>query len=336
MPAKPSALVLVRPSLFQVLFTSKADAELRSLANVTYNDAEQDWTSRELACQIDDYEVVVTGWGSPRFTDEVLDAAKSLELVAHSAGSIKRMLPAPVFGRGVRVTHAAAAIAPAVAEMSLLLLMMLLRRPHLMDRRLREGLPRNHARNETMGQELAGTRVGVVGAGYTGRCFIGLLRCMGADVWVFDPYLRDEEAGAMGVTKAGLHDLLAECPAVSLQASATAETHHMIGSQELGLLQDGAILVNTARSWLIDEVALLSELESGRIQAALDVFDQEPLPPDHPFRRLENVLLTPHVAGATTQARRRQGQTVVDEIRRFLGSEPLQYEVTREMLETMA
>ena len=87
---------------------------------------------------------------------------------------------------------------------------------------------------------------------------------------------------------------------------------------------------------LVDEKALLQALSSGHVRAALDVFDQEPLADDHPFRQMDNVLLTPHVAGATAQARSRQGQTVVDEIRRYVGGEELRYEVTADMLDIMA
>ncbi len=72
----------------------------------------------------------------------------------------------------------------------------------------------------------------------------------------------------------------------------------MIGAAELALMQDDGFLVNTARSWVVDQDALLAELQSGRLRAALDVYDQEPLPADHPYRSLENVILTPHVAGA--------------------------------------
>jgi len=140
----------------------------------------------------------------------------------------------------------------------------------------------------------------------------------------------------LGVRKVGLAELLTHCPVVSLQAPSTQETYHMIGARELSLLQDGAILINTARSWLVDQEALLAELQSGRIQAALDVFDQEPLPVDHPFRQLDNVFLTPHVAAATFQARQRQGQIVVEEVRRFFSGQPLQYQVTLEKLAIMA
>jgi phosphoglycerate dehydrogenase-like enzyme len=110
----------------------------------------------------------------------------------------------------------------------------------------------------------------------------------------------------------------------------------MIGARELGLLQDGAILTNTARSWVMDQDALLAELQGGRIQAGLDVFDQEPLPLESPFRALDNVVLTPHVAGGTVEARRRQGEYMVEEMRRFSSGEALRYRVTEDMLATMA
>jgi phosphoglycerate dehydrogenase-like enzyme len=175
-----------------------------------------------------------------------------------------------------------------------------------------------------------------LGAGYTGRALIRLLRALDCEVWAYDPYLDDTRAAELGVEKHDLDDLLSNCPIVSCQLPTTEETHHMIGGRELALLQDGAILTNTARAWVMDQDALLAELQTGRIQAALDVFDPEPLPLDSPFRDLENVILTPHVAGASIQARHLQGQVMVAEIRRFLAGEPLQFEVTGDMLSTMA
>ena len=280
--------------------------------------------------------MVVTGWGSPQFTSEVLSAADQLRLVAHSAGSIKNLLRLAVLEPAISVTHAASAIAMAVGEMSLLLIMLLLRKPHVCDRELKAGHEWNDIRAQPGGREIVGQRVGVVGAGYTGRYIIKLLRALDVEVWVSDPYLSDARAAELGVRLEPLDELLTRCPIVTLQAPTTQETHHMIGARELGLLQDGAILVNTARSRLIDEDALLAELRSGRIEAALDVFDEEPLPVDSPFRQLDNVVLTPHIAGLSIQARHRQGQTMVDEIERFIGGQPLRYEVTPEMLDIMA
>lgn len=123
-----------------------------------------------------------------------------------------------------------------------------------------------------------------------------------------------------------------------MQAPPTAETYRMVGAKQLGLLRDGTIFVNTARSHTVDQDALLVELRTGRFQAALDVFDQEPLPTDSPFLELDNVVITitPHVAGASTQARLRQEALMVQELKSFFNDETLQWEVTLDMLDTMA
>jgi phosphoglycerate dehydrogenase-like enzyme len=333
--SNPKILVLLRPSLYTQLFTPESDQALRGLGHVVFHAEEHNLTSDELAERIPGFDIVVTGWGSPKFTNQVLAAADRLRLIAHSAGSIKPMLPPAVFERGITVTHAASAIAPAVAETSLLLAMLMLRQAHRYHRTLKAG-DWQAARTLPVGQEIAGQRVGVIGAGYTGRCFIKLLRAVETEVWVHDPYLGEAQAAELGVRKAELDELLSQCPIVSLQAPATDETHHMIGARELSLLQNGAIFINTARSWLVDQEALLAELQTGRIQAALDVFDQEPLPPDNPFRELDNVFVTHHIAGASLQARHRQGRCVVEEMQRFLSGQSLHYQVTREMLDIMA
>jgi phosphoglycerate dehydrogenase-like enzyme len=112
----------------------------------------------------------------------------------------------------------------------------------------------------------------------------------------------------------------------------------MIGAGELALLRLGTLFINTARAQLVDEAALLAEIRSGRIEAALDVFDDEPLPPDSPFRdpMLANVTISPHAAGHTEEVHLSQGQAMVDEIGRLLRREPLHHEVSRAMLDRMA
>ncbi|MCC6454103.1 MAG: hydroxyacid dehydrogenase [Caldilineaceae bacterium] len=332
--SQPTVLVTIPPSLYQQLFSPAAQARLQEVARVSFNQGERNWTSEELAQRIGGFDAVITGWGTPTFTAQVLAAAQELRLIAHSAGSIKKMLPPAVFDSELHVTHAAAAIAPAVAEMTVLLILLSLRQVHQLDRRLKAGVPWNETR--FMGQELAGQRVGVVGAGHTGRCVIRLLRAWDAEVWVADPYLDAERATQLGVTRVSLDELFANCAIVTMQAPPTDETYRMVKARHLASLPDGAIFVNTARSHAVDNDALLAELQSGRIQAALDVFDQEPLPADSPFLQLENVIVTPHVAGASRQARLRQGSVIVEEVIRFFSGEPLRYAVTGEMLATMA
>ncbi|RMF01981.1 MAG: hydroxyacid dehydrogenase [Chloroflexi bacterium] len=306
------------------------------MAQVTYNTEERDWTSTELAEKLPGFDAIITGWGSPKFTGAVIAAAGRLKLIAHSAGSIKAMLPLSVFDSNIVVTHGAGAIAPAVAEMTLLLIMMCLRPIHKIDRGMKSGQPWGEVKAAGMGQEIVGQRVGVVGAGYTGRQVIALLRALNVEVWVYDPYLGPDQANQLGVRKVELADLFANCPIVTLQAPPTKETYHMVGAKELSLLQDGAVFINTARGHLVDQEALLTELKTGRFQAALDVFDPEPLPNNSPFLTLDNVITTPHLSAATRQARRRQGQAMVEEIERFFTGKPLQYQITREKLDIIA
>ncbi len=332
---KPKVLVSVRPKLYDRLFRH-VDAELRASVDLTCQTSEQNWTSRHLADRIGQYDAVITGWGSPVFDEEVLKKADRVRLVAHSAGSIRNILPRAVFDRGIQVTHAAAAIAPAVADISLLLIMTMLRRLPAYDRAMHAGVPWQDAEKIGVGDEIAGTRIGVVGAGYTGRCLIKLLRALEADVWVADPYLTPSLATELGVRKTELDELMRSCPVVTLQAPSTPETHKMIGARQLASMQDGAIFINTARSWLVDEPALLAELKSGRISGAIDVFDEEPLSIDSPFRSLPNVVLLPHIAGGSRQTIERQGRLVADEIHRFFHGEPLRHAVTLQAYDTMA
>ena len=111
MSTKLNVYVAFRPSLYEVLFLPETDRALRELGDVVCHDRESNLTSKELAERVPGFDVVLSGWGTPRFTDEVLDAADRLRIIAHSAGSIKHMLPPPVFERGIAVTHAASAIA---------------------------------------------------------------------------------------------------------------------------------------------------------------------------------------------------------------------------------
>ncbi len=331
---KPKILIALRPALYDLLFADEQKERLASLGELSLQTQAGNLSEAQLAALIGGQDIVITSWGTPVFSDAVLAAADRLKLIAHSAGSIKLMLPPPVFA-GRRVTHVAYSMSIPVAETTLALILLCLRNYHKFDRAFKDG-GWAAARALPAGGELAGARVGVVGAGYTGRAVIKRLLALDAEVWLCDPYVDEESAAAMGVQKAALEPLMRECPIVTLQAPATAETYRMIGREQLSWLRDGAIFINTARAHLIDEAALLAELQTGRISAALDVFDQEPLPDDSPFRKLDKLIITPHVAAVTRQSYKRQGEITVDEVARYLKGDKLRYEVTRDMLDTMA
>jgi phosphoglycerate dehydrogenase-like enzyme len=278
----------------------------------------------------------ITGWGTPPLSADLLAEKPTVGLVAHTAGSIRNLIPVDLMEGGLRVSHAAAIIADAVAEFVISEALLGLRPIHEINIAMRAGEAWKSLRERTMGRQLGACTVGIVGAGYVGRKVIHLFQAFGSRILVYDPLLSPKAATELGALPQSLDDLLAESDVVSLHAPVLPETRGMIGAAQLARLRDGALFINTARAALVDEDALLSELQSGRISAALDVFATEPLPPDSPFRALPNVILSPHAAGHTTDSYLRQGQAMVEDVRRYLHGEPLVFEVSAQMLPTMA
>lgn len=309
--------------------------ELATLGEVRIVDDITATETDRLARELVDTTVLVSAWNCPPLTGPVLAAAPRLQLLANAASSVKKLVTAASWARGIRVTQSGAAMAPAVAETALTMTLSVLRRVQRHDHALRTGQPWTPAIHDVFGTEINGSVIGVVGASRVGRAYIGLVQALGAQVLVHDPYLSEADARALDVTRVDLAALLTESRLVSLHAPLTAQTERMIGADELALMPDGAALVNTARPRLVDLEALYAELVTGRIDAALDVHEQEPLPPQNRWRELPNVLLTPHIGGKTTQSRRRAGQIVIDEVRRALAGEPLQHEVSEQMLATI-
>jgi phosphoglycerate dehydrogenase-like enzyme len=332
---RPRVALLIPASRQSEVLTPAALARLRDIAIVSGGDLETAEIAANLPGLLADADAVLTGWGTPPLTEEALASASRLRLIAHAAGSVKRLVPASVFARGVVVSHAANVIADAVAEHTILMILVGLRQPQLMDAALKAGVPWREAAVANQ-RQLAPRTVGLVGLGYVGRKVARLLKAFGPRVLVFDPYLRPDEAAAQGVESVALDVLFRSSEVVSVHAPITPETRHLIGVAQLDLLRDGAIFVNCARSWVVDQEALLKTLQTGRIWAALDVFDQEPLPVDSPFRALSNVLLTPHQAGYTVDTYHRQGAAIVDELARFFAGDALRYRISPENFALMA
>lgn len=283
-----------------------------------------------------DLRVLVTGWGSPTLDAQLLDTMPRLGLVAHTGASVRGYVTSEVFARGIAVTQAGHAMARPVAEVSLTFTLMLLHRVHRMNHAVHAGAPWYDA--ELFGQqhELAATEILVVGASRTGRAYLAMLRALGARPLLVDPTLTPEQVRELGAEAVGLEEGLARARILALHAPSLPETHHLIGARELALLPDGAGVVNTARSWLVDEAALLAEVSSGRLDAAIDVFDEEPLPAHSPWRGLPNVVLTPHRAAGTVEGRLAQGRIVVDEVSAWARGEALRHAISETAWATMA
>ena len=317
--SKPIVVVVPGQELCRDILSESAKAKLESFAAPLWNTGEKPLTAEQLQERLPGAWGLLTSWGVPKFTEEMLASADQLVIVGHAAGSVRAMFPI-VANHGITVVNAAATIADSVAEFTLLMMLALLRNYQPMNAQLKAG-ERWPTRANI--RELYGKRVGLVSASMVGRRVLRLLEPFHCQVIVYDPYLPQSAAQEMGVELASLEELMSTCDVISVHAPVTDETIGMISAQHVRMIRDGAVLVNNARAVVMDYDALLQELQTGRFSAALDVFPQEPLAEDSPFRKLDNVILTPHMAGWATESRLRLAATVIDDMERFLQGKPL-------------
>jgi phosphoglycerate dehydrogenase-like enzyme len=333
---KPTIYVAIAPSLVQELELEGQLARLESAAQVERWAGAGNPQPEVVADALGRAQVLLTGWGTPTLAPlaDWTPESFAVRLVAHTAGTVKQLVPVAAIERGLLVTHANDSLAEAVAEFTLGAILMGWRNAFAAAARMRAGRERLPVAAQ---REVRGSTIGIIGASAIGRRVLKLLAPLGATLLLYDPYCPPAVAAEHGATLVGLHDLLRQSDIVSLHAPITPETIGMLGAAEFAAMRDGALFVNTARGRLIDHDALLAELQSGRISALLDVTDPtEPLPRESPFFELENCVPLPHVAGISLEARRRQGQMMADETLRLLAGEPLRYQVTRERWDTMA
>jgi D-3-phosphoglycerate dehydrogenase len=251
-----------------------------------------------------------------------------LRVVASTRGDPNNVDISAATFAGIPILRAPGRNADAVAEMAVALLFALNRHVLAADADVRSGqifrdgtIPYQRFR----AWEIAGRTAGLVGLGAVGRALRWRLEGLGVSVIAYDPY--NDEA------KHGLDDLLAEADIVSLHAPVTPETTGLIGWAQFAAMRDGTVFLNTARAQLHDTDALVDALRSGKLAAAgLDHFVGEFLPADHPLVSLPNVVLTPHIGGATWDTEVRQAQMVADDIERLLAGERPVHIVNPEVL----
>lgn len=325
---KPKILYIPTPSHTERVFKKEAFERMLDIFDVKINETNKNYSSEQVAQDISGFDGLVTGWGTPNLTEAVFENADKLKIISHSAGSIKGFLSNEVvqkyiIPKNICVFSANGAIAINVAETTIGLMIMVSHR--LMDHALviRNSNAWHHPDVPSNGKYLMGSTVGIVSASKVGRNVIELLKPFKVDILVYDPYLSDWDAGKLGVKKVELDDLFAKCDFVSLHAPSIPQTRHMIGKDQLKLLKDGAVLINTSRGSVINHDALFEEAKTGRIFVALDVTDPEPLPPDNPLRKLNNVILTPHVSGAGFYGYYTIGSTTLQALEEYFAKKPV-------------
>lgn len=256
-----------------------------------------------------------------RVDAELIAAAPKLEVVARMGVGLDNIDLETCKARGIEVCPSIGANAQSVAEYVIATAMILLRGQALRStHRLVAGeWPRESL---ARGSELAGRSLGIVGFGSIGQVMAAKAKAMDMEIMAYDAMLPADAPAWEGVRNVSLDDLIAEADVITLHCPLTPETRDLISTDELARMKKGAILVNSARGGIVNEAACATALKSGHLGgAALDTFDTEPITPETGalFAGLDNIILTPHVAGVTLQANKRISDAAVVTVRRFLG-----------------
>ncbi len=287
---------------------------------------------------------MITTWDSPNFGEDLTSFAPRLRMIAHCGGEVKKRFDASLFTK-LTITNSAGPFARPAAEFAAAFLLYTARNIDAYRAAMQKhpieiyttlhntGKLKN---SRTIVEGLAGKEVSMIGMGRIGRTLMELL--MGFDIrWlVHDPYASQKPSCDIKIQFLPLSTVLKRGNHLVVAAAATEKTNRMLNAERLAMLPDGATVINVARGSLIDLSALTNEVRSGRLRCALDVTDpEEPLPANHPLRKLAGAILTPHVAAGGLETRGEIADVVLDDLERFFHGGSVQNRVTPAMLERM-
>lgn len=331
----PTVAITIGRKNYPRMFSASALADLESIADVVHA-GEEPADKDELIRLLAGADACITSWGVHQLDAEVVASAPRLRAMAHMGSSVKRFVSDEFWAADIALTSAGITLARDVAETTLGLMIVGRKRIFPLGQHLRMGGWRDSPNWDRWGaKELSRSVVGIIGASNVGRHVISFLRPFEVEILVADPFLDAAGAADLGVTKVELDELARRSDTVSLHCPSNPSTYHILNAELMAQMSDDTLIINTARGELIDEAALIAELERGRFFAFLDVMDPEPPAADSPLRSLDNVVLTPHTAGCIENCNA-MGDLAVEELRRFFAGEDPVYAITPEMYSRIA
>lgn len=304
---------------------------LQQKAELVWNETDG-YDQEELKRVIRGADAAVTSWGCPKLTADILKEAPDLKLILHAAGSVKPFITEDIFDRGIRVISSASVLSCGVSETALGFIISASKNFYELNDKMHAGVFR------TQGvKDLFDLTIGIVGFGYAGRHLAELLQAFQVDVIASDPGVSAQSMVAVGVRKVEMEEVFEQSDIISIHAPELPSTYHIVNEASIASMKDGVILINTARGTAIDEQALAKALLSGKIKTAcLDVYDPEPPCADNPLLKLDNCIMTPHIAGQAANGLQRIGYNCYCQLLHFLAGERMQGEITRDMLNHIA
>jgi D-3-phosphoglycerate dehydrogenase len=271
----------------------------------------------DITKNVDQFDIVIVQFAP--LGKSFIAQAENLKLIGVLRGGTENIAVNFATERKITIMNTPGRNARAVAECTIGLILSEIRNIARAHAYLKQNDWRRSFPNSNAIPELYGKTVGLIGYGAVGQLVAGYLQAFGSQIIAYDPFFKGDPKSAELVD---LKTLMETSDIVSVHARLTSENYHLVGEKELSWMKPNAVIVNTARSGLIDEQALAKALQENKIQgAALDVFDEEPLPPNHPFIKLDNVTITGHLAGSTIDAFRNSTKQMADQINAALNGQ---------------
>jgi phosphoglycerate dehydrogenase-like enzyme len=318
--------------VWDTFFTPDVVEKLESMGEIVWNESKEQFSTGELRERLTDVDICITGWGTKCLDIEVLETAEKLKLVAHTAGSVAGLVSDYLYEKGIKVISGNWVFAESVAESVIGYIICSLRELTYYNNEVKQGRWRGV---NFFNEGILDQSVGLVGFGAVAKYLVKFLKPFRCKIKVYDPYADDKVFIEHGVERGTLEEIFSTCKIISLHVPKTPDTYHMIDKRLLSMIKDGSLLVNTARGAVIDEEALVEELEKGRFKAALDVYEVEPLPLDSKLRTLINVLTIPHMGGPTIDRRRATTLELLKDIEGYLRGEELKFNISKAYAQAM-
>lgn len=276
-------------------------------------------SKEEILKRIAGYEALMVRSGT-KVTRDIIEAGTNLKIIGRAGVGVDNIDVEAATERGIVVVNSPGGNTRAAAEHTIALMLALARNIPQAHMSLKQG---EWKRNKFMGMEVYGKTLGIIGLGRIGREVAKRAQGLGMEVIAYDPYISEESAERISVQLVDLPTLLQKADIVTVHTPLTKETKHLIGEEELKTMKKGAKIINTARGGIVDELALAKAIEEGIIKgAAIDVFEQEPPPPEHPLFKLEQVIVTPHLGASTVEAQEYVAVDVAEQIVNFFKGVP--------------
>ncbi|MDO5725597.1 MAG: 2-hydroxyacid dehydrogenase [Tissierellia bacterium] len=303
-------------------------------------------TEEEMQKLVPGYDVLITSYDE--ITKKVIDAGKDLKLIICTRANPVNIDIDYAKEKNIKISYAPGRNSDCTAEFTVAMMMSVGRNIPKAHHELKLG--KHTSPKETVkdiksglredvtwdlsatspyvifkGRQLYGNTVGIIGYGNIGRRVGEILKAFGMNILVYSPSIKEE---LEGVKKVGLEELLKESDYITIHSAAIEKNRHLIGKKEFDMMKETAYFINTSRGMLVDEEALIEALREEKIAgAAVDVYASEPIAIDHPFiTELENIVITPHLGGATLEAITNHSKMALSELKAFENNEPLEYE----------